>query len=34
MTSPEVISSEGGGRKLQLNGNIFYRKDTGKGTTY
>ena len=34
MSHPEIITSERGGQKLLLNGNIFYRKEIKKGTTY
>ena len=34
MSRPEIITSARGGRKLLLNGHIYYRRDTEKGIEY
>lgn len=34
MSGPEIITSSRGGRKLLLNGNIYYRRDSKKGKIY
>lgn len=34
MSGPEIIQSSAGGKKLLLNGHIYYRRDSRKGKHY